>query len=245
MAENPFEERFEALNENLRNIVIKKKIRNDSESQKLSKQIEEYSKLYSDTMQNYLKSIEQLNQDIVILQRAADSNTKLFDDQYGQYVRKLDLYEQTLQEKIAIEALNRKTNLPELTAYMDEKVVGLQSDMSQLISSRKLVIESLNKSLSHDLPQLQELNLQEKEDRENCDTRILQHSEEEIKHLYDSITFLKNNREESENGIFEMIKNLVNRAKYEIDEEKKRRVQSQNSIVKLLELACTKYVDNE
>lgn len=46
--------------------------------------------------------------------------------------------------------------------------------------------------------------------------------------------------EESEGAIFEMLKDLVSRVKSEIDEEKRTREESQESLLGLLEEACNK-----
>ena len=46
--------------------------------------------------------------------------------------------------------------------------------------------------------------------------------------------------EESEGDIFEMLKDLVSRVKSEIDEEKRTREESQESLLGLLEEACNK-----
>lgn len=63
---------------------------------------------------------------------------------------------------------------------------------------------------------------------------------EEIKKLNENTAGQRKNREESESSIFEMLKDLVNRVKSEIDDERREREASQETLLGVLEDACNK-----
>lgn len=63
---------------------------------------------------------------------------------------------------------------------------------------------------------------------------------EEIKKLNDGIGQQKRSREENETSIFDMLKDFINRVKGEIEDERKERELSQETLLNLLEEACNK-----
>lgn len=63
---------------------------------------------------------------------------------------------------------------------------------------------------------------------------------EEIAELGKTISSQKVAREENEQAIFDMLKDVVERVKKEIEQEKNDRLETEESLLSLLEETCTK-----
>jgi aspartokinase len=63
---------------------------------------------------------------------------------------------------------------------------------------------------------------------------------DELVKINNSINVERRSRDESEQSIFEMLKDVVNRVKLELDQEKKIREETEEHLLSLLEDTCNK-----
>jgi len=106
---------------------------------------------------------------------------------------------------------------------LEEKINFLRADVSTETKIRSEILNSLNATLESDLPKLYEIVKAEGVERESCDSIALKKAADEIKKIQDFLSTQKKNSQDTETTIFEMLKELVNRIKAEIDEERKDR----------------------
>jgi hypothetical protein len=74
-----------------------------------------------------------------------------------------------------------------------------------------------------DLPKLNDAIRNESNERDEMDQNIMRKTTEELLRLNNSHLLEKKTREESEQAIFDMLRDVVNRVKSEIDFERKNR----------------------
>lgn len=106
---------------------------------------------------------------------------------------------------------------------IEEKTGAIRSELSTESRTRNENVERLNQCLETDLPRLHEATKTEIAEREEMDTNISRKMNEELSKLNQLLVQEKGNRQESEQAIFDMLKDVVNRIKTEVDGEKKQR----------------------
>lgn len=90
------------------------------------------------------------------------------------------------------------------------------------------------------MPGIQEKIKNSTIEREEFNNEIVKRISEDIQKLHDLMAEQKKNTTESEEALLDMVKEMVNRIKGEIENEKRDRETSEDNLLALLEDTCTK-----
>ena len=155
------------------------------------------------------------------------------------------LSELTQEEKINLDIMQteikqRKIQEKKILKYLDDKYFTLKTSLQQESQERIEELTQLQKALEIDLPKLNEdLNseLKKKEDFEHfSNTKYFN----ELGVVGNNLDLEVKSREEHDQAIYDMIGDITERTRMEIEEVKKERKVAQDNILDLLENACTK-----
>lgn len=174
------------------------------------------------------------------LQKRITINLKQNESTIQKKLSELQQEEKVNLEIMQTEIQQRKIQEKKILKFLDDKYLSLKSNLQEESQERIEELTQLQKALEIDLPKLNEdLNseLKKKEDFEHfTNTKYFN----ELGVISNNLDLEVKSREEHDQAIYDMIGDITERTRVEIEEVKKDRKVAQDNILDLLENACTK-----
>ena len=235
------------------------RITNVIQSEKSSKfdQYEQKSmNLYNsieETKNNNNNKFNQVKEQILIMQKTLEEDGAKREAAHKEFMEFMKKMEEKIFEKFDNE-LNAKKNIEQtVTSYLDEKFNIVRNEIQNQSKIRYDSIENLEQYFESELPKMQTNLKMEQNMREENDNNTMMRLNDEIQKLGEVINNEKKNREETQEGILEMIKimndrmkndlnnEIMNdRMKNDLNNEKKEREQNEEVLIDVLENTCSR-----
>ena len=163
--------------------------------------------------------------------------------------------EEKIFEKFDFELACKREIEIKISNHLEEKFYIIKSDLQKESKIRYDSIENLEYYFEKELPKIQEAFKVEQTERDEADTNILvKLNDENQKYLFffknsninfksriENVIFTeKKNREETQEGILEMIKIMNERMKNDLSLERREREQNEEILIELLENTCNR-----
>ena len=199
------------------------RITNVIQSEKSSKfdQYEQKSmNLYNsieETKNNNNNKFNQVKEQILIMQKTLEEDGAKREAAHKEFMEFMKKMEEKIFEKFDNE-LNAKKNIEQtVTSYLDEKFNIVRNEIQNQSKIRYDSIENLEQYFESELPKMQTNLKMEQNMREENDNNTMMRLNDEIQKLGEVINNEKKNREETQEGILEMIKIMNDRMKNDLN----------------------------
>ena len=213
-----------------------------------------------ETKNNNNNKFNQVKEQILIMQKTLEEDGAKREAAHKEFMEFMKKMEEKIFEKFDNE-LNAKKNIEQtVTSYLDEKFNIVRNEIQNQSKIRYDSIENLEQYFESELPKMQtnlkmEQNMREENDnntmmrlndeiqklgREENDNNTMMRLNDEIQKLGEVINNEKKNREETQEGILEMIKIMNDRMKNDLNNEKKEREQNEEVLIDVLENTCSR-----
>ena len=197
-----------------------------------------------ETKNNNNNKFNQVKEQILIMQKTLEEDGAKREAAHKEFMEFMKKMEDKIFEKFDNE-LNAKKNIEQtVTSYLDEKFNIVKNEIQNQSKIRYDSIENLEQYFESELPKMQTNLKLEQNMREENDNNTMVRLNEEIQKLGDVINNEKKNREETQEGILEMIKimndRMKNDLKNDLNNEKKEREQNEEVLIDVLENTCSR-----
>lgn len=136
------------------------------------------------------------------------------------YLKKL---EEKIVERFDQERILRKELEKKAIVMIDEKSDFLKNELKKEMSNRYESLDNFNKIIENDIPKIQEIFREEEKEMFKIDTNLNERIIIETQNLKELVTEEKKCREETEEALLEMLKEMISTIKNQIENEKKNR----------------------
>jgi len=157
-----------------------------------------------------------------ILDQIEEQNNQI-EESYSDkmiYLRKLEekVVERFEQERLLRKELEKKANI-----MIEEKADFLKNELKKEMNNRYESLENFNKIIETDIPKILEIFKEEEKEMFKNDTDLTERIIIESQNLKELVVEEKKCREETEEALLEMLKEMISTIKNQIETEKKNR----------------------
>lgn len=146
----------------------------------------------------------------------------------------------TLEEKLlGITELNRQQD-SKITKIIEERAKNMKSELTKERKIRSDCIDDIYIIIKETFPKLEELLAEEVSRRCDADEAILKKLDQESCDLELDLSKEKNNQDENQRAIFDIVRDIVEKVKRELESEQKERETSGESLMRLLQDSVSK-----
>ena len=206
----------------------------------LEKQIRILEEKIYDVSQVGSRNVDSAKKQIMILLNEIEENKTACDLIYENRQKQVKLLEFKLSE-IFEQLLNSRKELEKkLILKIEEKQKQMLYEISKEANITTEEIRLLKNSIGEEFPKLYNTTKQEINNREYLNQEISKKLNGEMDILKDLLNSEKKTREEEENAMIEIVKEMISKLRYNLEKEKEERKINEDSMITLLENTFSK-----
>jgi len=185
--------------------------------------------------ESFTKALKNLEDNIGVLQQDVDEDKREADTLISNDLQELLKFEQKLQDAYDGIVQRRREHESGIAHLLDEKTGFLSSEIENESTIRQDSVKQLTQIYQSDIKKLRNGLAQATADREAEDEKIDNYMQSNLGKMTDDVTDLQKYSENSEKTIFNAIKSSVVEIKTVLDNEKGKRENTHEHMIKLLE----------
>lgn len=197
-----------------------------------------YDAIEANKEQNNAK-FNEVKEQILVIQKTLEDDAAKREQAHNDFMDFMQKMEDKIFEKFDSELSAKKEIEVKVAQYLEDKFNTIGAELQSQSKIRYDAVENLENYFEKELPKIQSGFKIEQNEREDGDNNILMKLSDEAAKV-DGIIQNEKSREETQEGILEMIKIMNDRMKNDLAEERKEREQNEEALIDVLENTCNR-----
>mmetsp|Transcript_26022 Transcript_26022/g.46139 ORF Transcript_26022/g.46139 Transcript_26022/m.46139 type:complete len:251 (+) Transcript_26022:3882-4634(+) len=237
---SPHQERINMITQKLNGLSAATEGERSRHVDLLEDKLREIEDNYWRSQESNSKKFAFLREYVNKLQQKIDESRQHRETAHELLKKELSDMQHRIQIGIEAESSIRKEAEGRIQRYLEEKIGALRNELSSENKHRVEVMQETESKLVKLLPSLQEALVNEEDARDNFIGRLKKQFSDEGQRFYSEVEGERRTREDTEEALLTMLREVVGRMKTDLENEKTEREGTEETLLGLMEDICSK-----